>query len=197
DNIGVFDRSAPLPGGGTIEQADGTSWMAMFCLDMLTIALELAVEDHVYEELACKFFEHFVYISAAMDRIGDNEDELWDEADGFFYDVLRLPGAATEAAVDGRIDSAVRVRGVRARHPRAPAGLRQARRVVRRGERQPDGQHARRLRAGRRRPPSALAGQRRQAAADPHADARRVRVPERLRHPGPVAPPQGPPVLVH
>ena len=91
DNIGVFDRSAPLPTGGTIEQADGTSWMAMFCLDMLTIALELALENPVYEELACKFFEHFVYIAAAMDRIGDNEDELWDEDDGFFYDVLRLP----------------------------------------------------------------------------------------------------------
>jgi hypothetical protein len=92
DNIGVFDRSAPLPTGGTIEQADGTSWMAMFCLDMLTIALELSLKDPVYEELACKFFEHFVYIAAAMDRIGDNEDELWDEDDGFFYDVLRLPG---------------------------------------------------------------------------------------------------------
>ncbi len=91
DNIGVFDRSAPLPTGGTIEQADGTSWMAMFCLDMLTIALELALTNPVYEELACKFFEHFVYIAAAMDRIGDNADELWDEEDGFFYDVLRLP----------------------------------------------------------------------------------------------------------
>ena len=91
DNIGVFDRSAPLPTGGTIEQADGTSWMAMFCLDMLTISLELALENPVYEELACKFFEHFVYIAAAMDRIGDNEDELWDKEDGFFYDVLRLP----------------------------------------------------------------------------------------------------------
>jgi Mannosylglycerate hydrolase MGH1-like glycoside hydrolase domain len=91
DNIGVFDRSRPLPTGGTIEQADGTSWMAMFCLDMLTIALELALENPVYEDLACKFFEHFVYIAAAMDRIGDNEDELWDEEDGFFYDVLRLP----------------------------------------------------------------------------------------------------------
>ena len=91
DNIGVFDRSSPLPTGGTIEQADGTSWMAMFCLDMLTIAVELALENQVYEELACKFFEHFVYIAAAMDRIGDNEDELWDEDDGFFYDVLRLP----------------------------------------------------------------------------------------------------------
>jgi len=92
DNIGVFDRSAPLPMGGSIEQADGTSWMATFCLDMLTIALELALGNAVYEELAIKFFEHFVHIAAAMDRIGDNADELWDEQDGFFYDVLRLPG---------------------------------------------------------------------------------------------------------
>jgi Mannosylglycerate hydrolase MGH1-like glycoside hydrolase domain len=91
DNIGVFDRSSPLPTGGTIEQADGTSWMAMFCLDMLTIALELAIDSPVYEELACKFFEHFVNIAAAMDRIGVNDDELWDEEDGFYYDVLRLP----------------------------------------------------------------------------------------------------------
>jgi hypothetical protein len=91
DNIGVFDRSAPLPTGGSIEQADGTSWMAMFCLDMLTIACELALENPAYEELAIKFFEHFVYIALAMDRIGVNEDELWDEDDGFFYDVLRLP----------------------------------------------------------------------------------------------------------
>src|SRR5262245_55345444 len=100
DNIGVFDRSSPLPTGGTIEQADGTSWMAMFCLDMLTISLELAIENPVYEDLACKFFEHFVHIAAAMDRIGDNEDELWDEEDGFFYDVLRLPnGQATQLKV--------------------------------------------------------------------------------------------------
>jgi len=89
DNIGVFDRSAALPTGGTLEQADGTSWMAMYCLDMLTIALELAVEDPVYEELACKFYEHFVYIAAAMDRIGLNNNELWDDDDGFFYDVLQ------------------------------------------------------------------------------------------------------------
>jgi hypothetical protein len=91
DNIGVFDRSSPLPTGGSIEQADGTSWMAMFCLDMLTIAIELALENPVYEELACKFFEHFVYIAMAMDRVGIHHDELWDEQDGFFYDVLRLP----------------------------------------------------------------------------------------------------------
>src|SRR5258708_32284714 len=91
DNIGVFDRSAPLPTGGVIEQADGTSWMAMFSLDMLTIALELAVENHVYEELACKFFEHFIYIVLAMDRVGINDDELWDEDDGFFFGGLLLP----------------------------------------------------------------------------------------------------------
>jgi mannosylglycerate hydrolase MGH1-like protein/glycosyl hydrolase family 63 len=91
DNIGVFDRSAPLPTGGTLEQADGTSWMAMFCLDMLTIAVELALDNPVYEDLACKFFEHFVYIAGAMDRIGIHNDELWDEEDGFYYDVLRLP----------------------------------------------------------------------------------------------------------
>jgi hypothetical protein len=100
DNIGVFDRSAPLPTGGTLEQADGTSWMAMFSLDMMTIALELALENPVYEELGSKFFEHFIYIVLAMDRIGVNEDELWDEVDGFFYDVLRLPnGRATRLKV--------------------------------------------------------------------------------------------------
>ena len=100
DNIGVFDRSSPLPTGGTIEQADGTSWMAMFCLDMLTIALELAVEDPAYEDLACKFFEHFIYIAIAMDRIGVQDDELWDEEDGFFYDVLLLPnGRSTRLKV--------------------------------------------------------------------------------------------------
>src|SRR5262245_19274697 len=99
DNIGIFDRSAPLPSGEMLEQADGTSWMAMFCLDMLTIALELAIENPVYEDLACKFFEHFVYIAAAMDRIGVNNDELWDEEDGFFYDVLRLQGNAMRLKV--------------------------------------------------------------------------------------------------
>jgi hypothetical protein len=91
DNIGVFDRSAPLPTGGRLEQSDGTSWMAMYTLNMLTIALELAMDNPVYEDIATKFFEHFIYISAAMDRIGMDDDELWDEEDGFFYDVLELP----------------------------------------------------------------------------------------------------------
>jgi hypothetical protein len=88
DNIGVFDRSAPLPTGGHIEQSDGTSWMGMFCLNMLTIALELACHNPAYEDIATKFFEHFLYIASAMNAIGDGGVSLWDEQDDFFYDVL-------------------------------------------------------------------------------------------------------------
>jgi hypothetical protein len=91
DNVGVFDRSSPLPTGGYLEQADGTAWMAFYSQCMLQIALELAVDDPVYEDLAAKFYEHFLWIGGAMDRIGVQQDELWDEEDGFFYDVLRLP----------------------------------------------------------------------------------------------------------
>jgi len=90
DNIGVFDRSAPLPTGGYINQSDGTSWMAMYCLNLMRIALELATRDHVYEEIATKFFEHFLQIAEAMTNMGDGIG-LWDEADSFFYDVLNLP----------------------------------------------------------------------------------------------------------
>ena len=90
DNIGVFDRSSPLPTGGYIEQADGTSWMAMYSLNMLTIALELAKENTVYEDMATKFFEHFIYIADAMTHIGEEATQLWDEEDGFFYDVLHF-----------------------------------------------------------------------------------------------------------
>jgi hypothetical protein len=91
DNIGVFDRSSPLPTGGRLEQADGTAWMVFFSQRMLQIAIELAIHDPLYEDLAIKFFEHTMWIAGAMDRIGENQDELWDEEDGFFYDVLRLP----------------------------------------------------------------------------------------------------------
>ncbi len=91
DNIGVFDRSSPLPTGGYIEQADGTSWMGMYCLNMLAIALELAQENPVYEDMATKFFEHFIYIAEAMNHVGGDSTQLWDEEDGFFYDVLHLP----------------------------------------------------------------------------------------------------------
>jgi hypothetical protein len=90
DNIGVFDRSAPLPTGGHIEQSDGTSWMGMYCLNMLAIALELARNNAAYEDVASKFFEHFVYIAHAMHNRGGEDISLWDEQDGFFYDVLHL-----------------------------------------------------------------------------------------------------------
>ncbi|MCP9469645.1 MAG: glucosidase [Nitrospira sp.] len=95
DNIGVFDRSKPLPTGGRLEQADATSWMAMYCLNMLSIALELARENRAYEDVASKFFEHFVYICRAMNNIGGEKIELWDKEDGFFYDVLHLPDGRT------------------------------------------------------------------------------------------------------
>ena len=91
DNIGVFDRSAQLPTGGSLEQADGTAWMAFYCQNMLEIALILTEYDPMYEEIAYKFVEHFTWISYAMDRIGEHDDEMWDEEDGFFYDLLRLP----------------------------------------------------------------------------------------------------------
>ena len=90
DNIGVFERSAPLPTGGFLEQSDGTSWMGMYCLNMLAIALELASENAAYENVASKFFEHFVHIAQAMNDRRDGV-ELWDEQDGFYYDVLHLP----------------------------------------------------------------------------------------------------------
>ncbi|MBV9083243.1 MAG: glucosidase, partial [Acidobacteriaceae bacterium] len=91
DNIGVFNRSAPVPGGGYISEADATSWMAMYCLNLMRIALELAQHDHVYEDIATKFFEHFLAIAEAMTNIGESGIGLWSEQDGFFYDVLNLP----------------------------------------------------------------------------------------------------------
>ncbi|PZX18205.1 hypothetical protein LX81_00834 [Palleronia aestuarii] len=104
DNIGVFDRSAPVPGGGTLEQADATAWMAMYALNMMRMALELAEENPAYEDIASKFFEHFLSIASAMTHLGKSEaekdtgeggDGLWDEEDGFFYDVLVLPDGST------------------------------------------------------------------------------------------------------
>lgn len=96
DNIGVFDRSAPIPFGGFINQADGTSWMGMYCLNMMLIALELAMKNDVYEDIASKFFEHFLEIAGAMTNVDGDGFGLWDEEDKFYYDVLELP--------DGSID---------------------------------------------------------------------------------------------
>jgi hypothetical protein len=91
DNIGVFDRSSQLPTGGHIDQSDGTSWMAMYSLNLMRIALELARHNHIYEDIATKFFEHFLHIAEAMSNIGENGIGLWDDEDKFFYDVLHLP----------------------------------------------------------------------------------------------------------
>jgi hypothetical protein len=91
DNIGIFDRSSPLPTGGSINQSDGTAWMAMYALNLMRIALELARENHVYEDIASKFFEHFLYIAEAMTKMGGQDAGLWDEQDEFYYDVLQLP----------------------------------------------------------------------------------------------------------
>jgi hypothetical protein len=95
DNIGVFDRSAPLPTGGYLEQADGTAWMAIFSQNMLEIAVQLALEKPAYAEMAVKFVQHFLWIASAMAHAG-NDVGMWDEGDGFFYDVLRLPDGRAE-----------------------------------------------------------------------------------------------------
>jgi hypothetical protein len=95
DNIGVFDRSAPLPTGGYLEQADGTAWMALYCENMLEIAAELALTDPDYADMALKFVEHFLWIASAMTHLGQ-DTAMWDEADGFFYDVLRMPDGRAE-----------------------------------------------------------------------------------------------------
>jgi mannosylglycerate hydrolase MGH1-like protein len=96
DNIGVFNRSEPLPGGGRVEQADGTAWMAAYSLDMLRIALELAREEPHYEDLATKFFEHFLYIAGALNDLGGTGVGLWHEGDQFFYDAVRAPDGGAE-----------------------------------------------------------------------------------------------------
>jgi hypothetical protein len=94
DNIGVFDRSAPLPTGGHLEQADGTAWMALFCQNMVELGVEIAVQDPTYEELCSKFVEHFLWIASGINRVGG--DGMWDEEDGFYYDILRLPDGSAQ-----------------------------------------------------------------------------------------------------
>ena len=94
DNIGVFDRSSPLPTGGYLEQADGTAWMALFCQNMMELSVELAAEDITYQDMCTKFVEHFLWIASGMNRTGP--DGMWDEEDGFYYDVLRLPDGSAQ-----------------------------------------------------------------------------------------------------
>jgi hypothetical protein len=128
DNIGVFDRSAPLPTGGHLDQADGTAWMAFYCLCMLEISLILAESDPVYEEVSFRFLEHWAWITFAMDRIGVNKDEMWDSADGFFYDLLHLPnGDAMRLKIRSMVGllplcaATVFEEGTMAKHPRVIA----------------------------------------------------------------------------
>ena len=128
DNIGVFDRSAPLPTGGHLEQADGTAWMALFSQNMTELAVELAAHDPIYEDMVLKFVEQFYYIAAAMNRPG--QDGMWDEEDGFYYDLLRLPdGSATRLKVRSMVGllplcaTTVIEQWQRERIPRAMAGL--------------------------------------------------------------------------
>ena len=133
DNIGVFDRSAQLPTGGHIDQADGTSWMAMYCLNLMRIALELAQHNPVYEDIATKFFEHFLHIAEAMTNMGDSDMGLWDDERRV---LLRRPApagrqhGAAEGALDGRADPAVRGRDAGPGAARQVAGLQAAPGVV-------------------------------------------------------------------
>ncbi|HEU4891792.1 MAG TPA: hypothetical protein VFT47_09595 [Vicinamibacterales bacterium] len=128
DNIGVFDRSAPLPTGGHLEQADGTAWMALFSENMLELAIDLATIDRTYESMVFKFAEHFYYIAAAMNRSGQHG--MWDENDGFYYDILRLPdGSATRLKVRSMVGllplcaTTVTEKWQRERIPRVMAGV--------------------------------------------------------------------------
>jgi hypothetical protein len=125
DNIGVFDRSAQLPTGGHLDQADGTAWMAFYCQNMLEIALILSESDPMYEEIAFRFLEHFLWITYAMDKIGANHDEMWDSEDGFFYDLLHFPnGDVMRLKIRSMVGllplcaSTVFESGVAQRHPR-------------------------------------------------------------------------------
>jgi len=126
DNIGVFDRSSPLPTGGHLDQADGTAWMAFYCQNMLEIALILAEYDSMYEDIAFRFLEHFLWITYAMDRIGANHDEMWDTQEGFFYDLLHFPdGHAMRLKVRSMVgllplcaSTVLEANGILARHPR-------------------------------------------------------------------------------
>jgi len=126
DNIGVFDRSAELPTGGHLDQADGTAWMAFYCQNMLEIALILMDYDPMYEDIAFRFLEHFLWITYAMDRIGADHDKMWDAEDGFFYDVLQLPnGSSMRLKVRSMVgllplcaSTVLEPTGVLANHPR-------------------------------------------------------------------------------
>ncbi len=197
DNVGVFDRSQPLPTGGHLAQSDGTSWMAMYTLNLLAIALELAKTDPVYEDVASKFWEHFLYIAHAMNNIGPDNIALWDEEDGFYYDVLHLHGQGNHPIkVRSMVgpDPALRGRDVGAGSARQAARLQEAARMVHRQPARPDRRRGLHAHARSRRAPPALGRLSRPAAPRAAADARRVGVPLALRRALRLALPPGAPV---
>ena len=189
DNIGIFDRSAPLPTGGTMEQSDGTAWVGMFCLTMLNIAATLALDDPVYEDIASKFFEHFVYISGAMNDMAGEGIELWDAARRLLlrrHPAPRRPHPAPARALHGRTGSpgGGDHPGTRGHEP--PAHVLPADDVVP-AQSAPPGRARGAPGDGRRpRAVAALPGQRGEAGAHPGPHARRGRVPVTVRHPLPV-----------
>ena len=199
DNIGVFDRSAPLPTGGSLEQADGTAWMAFYCQNMLEMALILADHDPVYEEIAFKFLENFIWISYAMDKVGEQRDDMWDEEDGFYYDVLRLPdGEAFRLKVRSMVGllplcaSTVFEEDIGDAPPEADGADRALPEAPPRGAR-PRGADRRGVHRLRR-APAPLAPHPDEARAHPRLPPRRERVPLSLRHPLALAPPPRAPV---
>ena len=194
DNIGVFDRNAPLPTGGYLEQADGTAWMALFCQNMLEIAVELAMTDPDYGEMALKFVEHFLWIASSMAHLGEDTG-MWDEEDGFFYDVLRLPdGRAQRLKVRSMVGllplcAATTFEGeVMAKYPEL--GERFAWFLDSRPEVYATIHDPRQ--AGRGGAPARRHPRRDQAPPGPGEDAGRGRVPRPLRPPLPVALPRRP-----
>ena len=191
DNIGIFDRSAPLPGGGTLEQADGTAWMALYCQWMLQIAVELAKHDPAYGDMALKFITHFEWIAIALDPPG-GDPGLWDEEDGFYYDVMRMPDGTT---IPLKVRSLVGLLPLcaatvfDARRDRAPtpsswSGSRRS--SAHFSDAVPALAHLPGPEPGG--PAAALARRRAAAAADPRGDARRGGVPRPARDPRDLAP---------
>ena len=195
DNIGVFDRD-DLPPGWLLGQADGTSWMALFAKSLLTIALKLAERNPVYEDVASKFWEHYVYIANAMNSLHDPEKSLWNEADGFFYDHLLWQGKETRAPprpFDGRLRPDLRRLDGAGRHVRPLPGLQPAPRLVHLPPPGPDGERRADGRPRTVQHADPRARPRGPAATDAGDDARRRRVPLAGRRPVGLALPQGPP----
>ena len=198
DNIGVFDRSAQLPTGGSLEQADGTAWMAFYAQCMLEMALVLADHDPVYEEIAFKFLENVIWINYAMDKVGEHGDDMWDEEDGFYYDVLRLPsGEAFRLKVRSMVGllplcaSTVFEEDIGDAPPEADGAHRALQEAPPRGDR-PRGADRRRVHRPRRAPPP-LSPHQGEARAHPRLPPRRERVPLRVRDSRPLAvPPRAP-----